>query len=136
MHYLVPLGRLLFAAIFILAAPHHFTSADMGYAAAKGVPMANVLVPLSGVIALLGGLSILLGFQAKIGAWLIVLFLVPVTLMMHNFWADKDAATAMMDQIMFLKNSSMLGGAIMIAYFGSGPCSLDSWIKAHKKAEK
>jgi len=136
MRYLVPVGRLFFSLIFILAAPHHFTSADIGYAAAKGVPMANVLVPISGVVAILGGLSILAGFQAKIGAWLIVVFLVPVTLLIHNFWADKDPSAVMMDQIMFFKNFSMLGGAIMIAYFGAGPCSIDDWLRRGKAAPR
>jgi putative oxidoreductase len=49
------------------------------------VPTASVAVPLSGIIALLGGLNILSGYKAKYGAWLIVLFVVPVTVMMHNF---------------------------------------------------
>lgn len=129
MRYLVPIGRLLFAAIFILGSLGHFSAKDVAYAAAQGVPMANVLVPLSGVMALLGGVSILLGFQTKIGAWLIIAFLVPVTLMMHNFWAVKDPAMAQIQQIMFLKNTSMLGGAIIIAYFGAGPCSVDEALR-------
>ena len=89
-------------------------------------PCATLLVPLSGVIALLGGLSILLGYKAKIGGWLIVIFLVPVTLMMHNFWAETDPMMAMTQQIMFMKNVSMLGAALMIAGIGSGPLSLDN----------
>src|ERR1700719_349919 len=87
-------GRILFSAIFILSGFMHFSPQEIGYAVHAGVPMAGFLVPASGVLALLGGLSILLGYRAKIGAWLLVLFLVPVTLMMHNFWAAKDAATA------------------------------------------
>src|SRR2546422_8076498 len=68
----------------------HFSAGYIGYAAQAGVPAPGLLVPLSGVIATLGGLSITLGYKAKIGAWLIVLFLVPVTLKMHNFWAVTD----------------------------------------------
>src|SRR2546430_12516580 len=68
----------------------HFSPAYIGYAAQQGVPAAGLLVPLSGVIATLGGLSVTLGYKAKLGAWLLVLFLVPVTLMMHNFWAVTD----------------------------------------------
>jgi uncharacterized membrane protein YphA (DoxX/SURF4 family) len=49
-------------------------------------PLASIAVPLSGVLAIAGGLSILLGYRAKLGACLIVVFLVPVTLMMHRFW--------------------------------------------------
>ncbi len=122
--YIVLLGRVLFSAIFILASLGHFSADTIAFAANRGVPMANVLVPLSGLLALLGGLSILLGYRARIGAWLLVLFLIPVTFKMHNFWDIPDAKAAMIEQIMFLKNMSMLGGAFLITYFGSGPLSL------------
>ncbi len=135
MKWVVLLGRLFFAAIFLLAAPEHFTSNTVHYAAAQGVPLAKIAVPLSGVIALAGAASIVLGFRAKIGGWLLVLFLVPVTLMMHNFWADKNAQMAMVQQIMFMKNLSMLGGAMMIAYFGSGPLSVDNLLKKRPAAK-
>ena len=125
MNYLVLLGRILYTAIFIMAAPGHFSAGTIGYAASQGVPLASIAVPVSGLIALAGGLSILLGYRAKWGAWLIVLFLVPVTVMMHNFWAMTDPNAAQMQQIMFMKNLSMLGAALMIAHLGSGPLSLD-----------
>jgi putative oxidoreductase len=126
MRFLVPIGRIFYVVIFLMAVPGHFSKGTIAYAAQAGVPYPQYLVPLSGVIALLGGLSILLGYHAKIGAWLLVLFLVPVTLSMHNFWAVTDAQAAMMQQIMFMKNVSMLGAALMLTHFGSGPCSLDN----------
>ena len=125
MRYLVLLGRILFAAIFVTAGPSHFSANTIAYAASKGVPLAAFAVPLSGIIAVAGGLSIVLGYKAKYGAWLIVLFLVPVTVMIHNFWSMTDPNMAQMNQIMFMKNLSMLGGALLIAYFGSGPLSID-----------
>jgi putative oxidoreductase len=120
MNYLVFLGRVFFALIFVMAGPGHFTANTIAYAASKGVPLASIAVPLSGIIALAGGLSIALGYRAKWGGWLIVLFLVPVTVMMHDFWAMTDPNMAQMQQIMFMKNLSMLGGALLIAHFGSG----------------
>jgi putative oxidoreductase len=45
---------------------------------------------------------------------------------MHNFWAVQDPTVAQMEQINFLKNLSLLGGAILISYFGAGPLSLDA----------
>jgi putative oxidoreductase len=121
----VLLGRFLFAAIFLMSGLMHFSSQEIGYAAKAGVPMAGFLVPAAGVIAALGGLSILLGYRARIGAWLLVLFLVPVTVVMHNFWAVRDPMMAQLQMAMFLKNTSMLGGALLVAHFGSGPLSLD-----------
>jgi putative oxidoreductase len=123
---LVLAGRLLYALIFMLAGMGHFSKQTIGYAASQGVPLASVAVPLSGVLAAAGGLSILLGYRAKLGAWLIVLFLVPVTLMLHRFWGVPDPMMAQMQQVMFMKNVSMLGGALLISQLGAGPWSLDA----------
>ena len=121
---LVPLARACYSIIFISAAPAHFSRPAIEYAAAQGVPLPAVLVPASGVLALVGGLSVLLGYRARVGAWMLVAFLLPVTLVMHQFWGIPDPQMAGVQKAMFLKNLSMLGGALMIAYFGSGPASL------------
>lgn len=121
----VVLGRALFAAIFLVSAPGHFTAGTIAYAAAQGVPAAAWLVPISGGLALLGGLSVLLGYRARVGAWLLAAFLVPVTLAMHDFWAVADPGLARLQQVMFMKNLAMLGGALLITQFGSGPYSID-----------
>jgi len=126
MKYLVLIGRILYSLIFLFSVSTHFSSSGVGYAAGKGVPMPSVLVPAAGVIAFVGGLSILLGYKARIGAWLIVIFLIPVTLLMHNFWTVTDPMMRQMQHSMFMKNLSMLGGALLIAYFGAGPVSIDS----------
>jgi putative oxidoreductase len=122
----VVLGRFFFAMIFLLAGANHFNKQTIGYAASQGVALASIAVPLSGVLAIAGGLSILLGYRAKLGAALIVLFLVPVTLMMHKFWTVTDPMMAQIQMILFMKNVSMLGGALLISQFGAGPFSLDA----------
>ncbi len=123
---LLLLGRFFFALIFLMAGPNHFASQTIAYAASQGVPLASIAVPLSGVIAILGGLSILLGYRVRIGAMLIALFLVGVTPMLHNFWAVTDPMMHQMQMIMFMKNVSMLGGALLLSQFGAGPWSLDN----------
>jgi putative oxidoreductase len=130
MKYIVLLGRILYSAMFIKSASGHFTGQMIGYASAHGVPAASFLVPFSGVLALVGGISILLGYKAKWGAWLIVIFLIPVTFMMHAFWKETDPMQTQIQMAMFLKNISMLGAAFLISYFGSGPLSLDAGTKA------
>jgi putative oxidoreductase len=129
MKYFLLLGRILFSLIFIFSGVHHFSPAIIDYASSQGVPMATFLVPLSGIIAILGGLSIALGFKAKWGAWLIIIFLVPVTFSMHKFWTITDPQASMVQMIMFMKNISMLGGALIISYFAAGPVSVDSWLR-------
>ena len=126
MRYLVALGRLFYSLIFVVAGFGHFTHQEIAYAAAQGIPSAGVLVPASGIMAIVGGLSILLGFHGKLGAWLLVLFLVPVTFAMHNFWAVKDPMMQQIQMAMFLKNFSMLGSALFFTQIGTGPLSLDS----------
>jgi len=123
---IVLLGRFLFVLIFIMSAPMHFSPQIIAYAASQGVPFASIAVPLSGVLALAGGLSILLGYRARIGAWLLIVFLAAVTPLMHNFWTVTDPMMHQMQFVMFMKNLSMLGGAFFISQFGAGPWSLDA----------
>jgi putative oxidoreductase len=120
------LGRFLFVLIFLMSGPRHFLSQTIAYASAQGVPLASIAVPFSGILALAGGLSILLGYRARIGAWFIVLFLAAVTPMMHKFWGVTDPMMYQMQFVMFMKNVSMLGGALLITQIGAGPWSLDA----------
>jgi putative oxidoreductase len=120
------LGRLLVTIVFFTSIPAHFGPVDLNYAVAAGVPVAKLVVPATGVLALIGSISVLLGYRTKLGAWLLILFLVPVTLAMHNFWAAKDAMMAQLQMGMFLRNVSIIGGLFLISQFGAGPWSLDA----------
>jgi putative oxidoreductase len=122
----VLLGRLFFVLIFLLTAASHFSSQTIAHAAAHGVPLASIAVPLSGVLAIVGGFSILLGYRAKVGAWLLALFLVCVTPVMHDFWAVADPVAHQTQYVMFMKNVCMLGAALLISQLGAGPWSLDA----------
>ncbi len=124
MGFAVLVGRVLFAAIFLAAAPRHFTAEGAAHAAELGVPLAGLAVPASGVLAIAGALSVLLGYHARIGASLLIAFLVPVTLMMHAFWRYSDPVAIHVQQAMFMKNVSMIGAALVIAAFGAGPLRL------------
>jgi putative oxidoreductase len=123
---IVLLGRICLSVIFIAAAPRHFTAEGIAHAAARGVPLASLAVPLSGIMALAGGLSLLLGYRASWGAWLLVAFLVPVTVMMHQFWRQEDPAAVHVQLSMFMKNVALLGAALLVTQFGAGPFSLDA----------
>ncbi|MEQ7802096.1 DoxX family protein [Pedobacter sp. ASV1-7] len=125
MKIFVLLGRILFCLIFLTSSIGHFSAQNIQYSASMGVPLAGFFVPASGVIAALGALSIILGYKARLGAFLIIIFLVPVTFIMHPFWVATDPAIQQMQLAMFMKNISMLGAAVLIGYFGSGPLSLD-----------
>lgn len=124
MPILILIGRVLFSVIFLFTFFGHFKPGTIAYAQQVGLQAASFLVPASGVIAGLGALSVMLGFHARIGAALIALFLIPVTVRMHDFWNAKDPMMRQMHQTMFMKNVSMLGAALMIIAFGAGPLSL------------
>jgi len=124
MNIVVLIGRILFAGIFIAAAPRHFSAEGIRHAANLGVPLASILVPISGVMSLLGGLSVAAGYKTRLGACMIAAFLIPVTLMMHAFWKASDPVNVHTQQAMFMKNMSLLGAALLIAYFGGRPMAL------------
>ncbi len=129
MRFVAFVGRQLFSILFIVASASHFDPQTIAAATRHGVPAAGLLVPLSGVMALLGGLSVLVGFQARLGAALLAVFLIPVTFLMHNFWSAIDPTLIEIEKAMFMKNLTMLGGALLISYFGAGPLSLDAFIE-------
>ncbi|HEY1817590.1 MAG TPA: DoxX family protein [Kofleriaceae bacterium] len=123
---LAPIGRVLFALIFILALPSNLSHQAVVHATQAGVPLARVAVPIAGVLACVGGLSVALGFHARIGALLIAIFLIPVTLYMHRFWGLGDLQVAHAQQASFMKNLGLLGAALYIIFSGAGPYSFDA----------
>jgi putative oxidoreductase len=125
MNYVVFVGRIFYSLIFLMTAMSHFSQATIDYATGKGVIAAPFFVPFFGVIAIVGAISIMAGYKAKGGALLIIIFLIPVTLKMHDFWNVTDPMQYKMQLSSFMKNVSMLGAAMLITYFGSGPLSID-----------
>jgi putative oxidoreductase len=123
---LAPVGRTLLALLFFAGAQRHFTSEGISHAADLGTPFAGVLVPLSGLLMLAGATSLLLGFKARLGAWALIAFLVPVTLTMHPFWAFAEPVQHHVQLAMFGKNVALLGALLHLAWAGAGPWSLDA----------
>lgn len=126
MEYALLVGRVLFAFIFIMSGINHLAKADMlaQYTASKGVPAPKFMTVVSGIMILLGGLSVLFGYQARVGAALLVIFLLPTAFIMHKFWGISDPMAAQNEMTHFMKVISLTGAALMIMYFGSGPLSI------------
>ena len=110
------LGRVLFGGFFILSGIRHFQHLDMmaGFTGSKGVPAPRLGVIGSGLLIILGGLSMLLGVRPAWGAVLISAFLIPVTLVMHQYWKHTDPMMRINDQVNFLKNVALLGATWML----------------------
>lgn len=126
MAFLILVARILFSAVFIMSGVTHFTNIDQmtSYAASKGVPAPRAAVLLGGIMILLGGISVLLGIFVRLGALLLVAFLIPTALLMHNFWTIDDPQARQVDQAHFMKDLALAGAAFLIWYHGTGPWSL------------
>ena len=109
------IGRIIVGLYYINSGIRHFTHLNMmaGYAGSKGVPLPKLAVPGSGALLVIGGLSLLLGYQPVIGIVAVVLFLIGVSPMMHNFWAVQDPMQKMAEMVNFTKNMALLGSALM-----------------------
>jgi uncharacterized membrane protein YphA (DoxX/SURF4 family) len=68
----------------------------------------------------------LLGYKTRLGAILLILFLIPTTLVFHTDFSKE------MQVIAFLKNLAIIGGLLMVVYAGAGPISLDERVKTHE----
>lgn len=118
MDILILIARFLFSLIFLISGIGHFTQTKMmaEYAKSKKVPVPGFAVFITGIMIILGGLSILLGAYVNIGAILLVIFLIPTTFIMHNFWTVKDPVMKQMDQVQFLKDLALAGASLLIWY--------------------
>lgn len=129
----VPLvGRILLSLIFILSGIGKITnlSATSGYMASKGMPAVHFFLVMAILFELGGGLSVLTGFKARLGALALIVFVIPATLIFHNFWAY-SGMEQQNQMIHFLKNVAILGGLAMVTAFGPGTLSLDASSKRH-----
>lgn len=121
------LGRLFISLIFILAGIGKLLNYDQTaqYMASKGMTMIPLFLIAAAVIELLGGLSLLLGFKTRVGATLLLLFLIPVTIIFHDFWNLQGAEQHAM-LIEFMKNLAIFGGLFYVLSVGPGRWSLDA----------
>jgi putative oxidoreductase len=119
MDILVLIGRILFGALFLNSAIGHLTQskAMAGYAGSKKIPAAQATVLASGALLLLGSVSVLFGLWADLGALLLLAFLVPTALFMHNFWTVSDPEARQADMIQFLKDMALAGASLMLLAF-------------------
>lgn len=129
---LSPIGRFCLSLIFLLSALGKLTDwqGTAGYMASKGMPLVPFFLVGAIVLELAGGLSVLLGFKTRWGVALLVIFLIPATLIFHNFWTF-EGQERQLQMIMFLKNLAILGGLLLLGSLGPGSCSLDEKGRAH-----
>ena len=121
-------GRLCLAAIFILSGAMKFMGWEetAAFMEQHHLPMVNILLPIAALAELTGGLALLFGCLTRLASLGLFLFLIPTTLIFHNFW-DFAGAEAQNQMAHFLKNVAIMGGLLLIMGFGAGPLSFDVW---------
>jgi len=119
-------GRILLAAPFVVSGYGKIGAfaATAAVMAGKGLPLTEALLALAIVIELGGGLALVIGWMTRWAALAIIVFTVVATLVFHNFWAV-PADQAMMQQISFMKNLSIIGGLLLLVAFGPGRYAVD-----------
>lgn len=110
----VLIGRIIVGIFYLYNGLNHFIKfSDMtGYAKFKGVPLAGVGVAVSGLLLIVAALTFLLGIFPEVGVAAAVVFFIPVTFMMHNFWAAAQDQQ-MAEMVNFMKNFALMGSALM-----------------------
>ncbi len=110
------LARIFLSTIFLWSGINKILNpvGTQEFMAAQGLPFTGILLVFAIATEILGGLSVLLGYKARWGATLLLVFLIPTTIIFHNNLADR------MTQIMFLKNLGIIGGLLMIVQYGAG----------------
>ena len=110
------LGRLIFGGFFLYNGINHIKNHKMlgQYAAAKGLPAAEVGVVASGVALVVGGASVITGVKPKLGSLAILGFLASVSPTIHDFWKHEDPQQRQNEMIHFMKNLALLGGALAL----------------------
>lgn len=121
------ISRLLLATLFLVAGIRKilFYSGTVGYFTKLGFPAPEVMAVLAILVEVGGGALLVLGWQTRRMAWLLILFVAIATAMAHRFW-EFDAAQYANQMNHFLKNAAIIGGLLYAAVMGAGALSLDS----------
>ena len=139
-------GRVLLALIFLMSAVGNKIpkfSNVAGLMESQGVPAPQIMLVGAIAFLILGSLSLIVGFKARIGATLLLIFLVLATYFFHDFWtwpqdamwilssnSDVKLPVAQIEMISFMKNLALMGAMLFIIANGAGPMSVDAKLAA------
>ncbi len=128
-------GRVLLGFFLIIMGMNHFGNLESmtTMVAEVGLPAPMVAVVVTGVLLVLAGVSFLVGFHPPMGVLAAALFFVPVTLVIHDFWAIQDPVARQQELSTFLRNVGMLGAVlVLLAIPRPWPMSLDRMIQKQR----
>lgn len=82
------------------------------------VPWSSILLIVLILIEFVGSAMLLIGYRERIGAGLLLFFLVPTTLLFHSFWLF-DTPMRETQMISFFNDLAILGGLILVTIYGA-----------------
>jgi putative oxidoreductase len=129
--YMSLIGRILLGLMFLMSGIHKISDPQgtQQYMISMGMTWMTTLLYVGAIVAeLAGGLSLLLGYRAKAGAWLLILFMIPTTLVFHTNFGDPN------QMIHFMKNLSIIGGLLYVGMYGAGRLSMDAGLERTEAA--
>jgi putative oxidoreductase len=121
------LSRIFLSAIFFFEAydTAYYKSSTFKSMATYGLQIDHHFIFYSAVtLLILGGVLLLLGYRMGLAAFLLLLYMVPYTLIVHNFWKQSEPTILREQAIHFLKNVSIMGGLLSLWSSGGGRFSL------------
>jgi putative oxidoreductase len=123
------IGRILLVLIFLNSGIGKIGNFEgtAKYMANYGMPLTHFFLVGAIFFELVGSITVILGYFARFGTLLILIFLIPTTLIFHTNFADQ------MQMIQFMKNVSMFGGCLLLLASGPGRFSLDYFLRGKKK---
>ena len=99
------------------------------------IPAPQLMLVGAIVFLIVGSVLVIVGYQARIGATLLLVFLVLATYYFHAFW-KLEGQTQQDQMIQFMKDLSMMGAMLFIIANGSGPMSLDAKVAKTQQSPK
>lgn len=118
------LGRVLLSFIFFFEAYDYFAYERMNKEAMMIYGLTwNQDFFLYGAILLLlvGAMTILLGYRMRLGAVLLLVYFIPLTFIVHDFWQEPaESSEYRLQSILFMKNIAIIGGLLIAATHVSG----------------
>jgi putative oxidoreductase len=122
------IGRLAICAFFLWTAFEKIKHWKMAtdFLKSKKVPLVSYVLPISVGLQVVGGLSLLFGLYTHLGALLLLIYMIPHTCKMHDFWNMEKSEKQSMSKLNFMKDVAIAGGLLIIFAIGGGAFSVHS----------
>ncbi|MCI0382361.1 MAG: DoxX family protein [Chlamydiae bacterium] len=120
------ISRLCIASLYIWAASAKLANwrGTIAYMQSKNFPLIVLSLPIAIILQIGGGVLVALGFYTRVGALILILFTIPATIKMHDFW-NLSGEMRTIEKTFFMKDVAIIGGLLLLLIFGPGNLSIN-----------